>query len=95
MNEISTDHAPADPPRPEFCDAHGARHPDDHPTEAGNPKGCGVPLPEGAFDGSWIENHPLEDGSDFYVRVHGRIVPGGWTCSGCGAKYRSELPASL
>ena len=89
MTTIATDHAHAAPPVPQFCDSHAAKNAD------GTVRGCGQPLPAGTYDGSWIENHPTADGHDFYVRVHGRIVPGGYTCERCGSKYLGELPASL
>jgi len=95
MNTEATDNAPQEAPAPLFCDANGARHSADHATEAGNPLGCGEPLPEGAFAASWIENHANKDQDDFYVRVHGIVVPGGYICPQCKTKYPGETPASL
>ena len=92
---IAHNSAPQPPPHPQFCDSHGARHPADHPTDPHGVVGCGFPLPAGTYDTSWIENHPTPDGKDFYVRVHGRIVPGGYTCERCGSRYIGEHPASL
>lgn len=72
----------------QFCDRDGARHPDDHPTEAGNPVGCGAPLPEGVYSDSWLEQ---ADENAPVVRVHGRFAPGGHICERCDTTYHPNV----